>query len=309
MKSFKRPLPHTGTVWAVLAACSLVGLAGCQDIPILDRSYVSASVARAEHPTILVFEETEATCDAVKQTILKHLPPGTPLAQAQAALEHEGFTCHPFTQGARGFDLYAIPIYTLNRDGQKRILKERNRELVACLGTRTEDTCWHLKTDHLLIVLIPDEANNLRDVEVGMSSKTQSGADFFQAHPDIREPLGMPISLAQARMESAGFVCQRGEAGGRRTVHCERPAETVLGGRIIRVTLLADDASVICETRVHDKAGWFDAERCMLPHQDDALALAVARSAAFPARIGCRYALETAGVLMICCVLPYGGVR
>jgi hypothetical protein len=163
---------------------------------------------------------------------------------------------------------------------------------------------WHLTTDAVSLMMIPDKSNALRDVEVGLRRHTCMDAGFFKSQSDLHEPVGLTVTEAQARMEAAGFFCDRTAHGTpvRRALYCQRFVENPLGGRIIRVYLYPDESGVIRETEIVDGAGWFDAERCMWPRAEEGVTLAVAKGALFPVRVGCRYTLETAGFLLACCL-------
>ena len=292
-----------------LLACCCAVLAGCQGFRVLDHSLVLPKVP-AQSP-ILLFEETEATEDAVKQVVLRHVPPGTPIAQAQAALEKQGFICRPYSNWTMSFYRQAlIPSgYELSLDTLKRVHAERGRVPIFCHVARPELMDWRLRSHEIMIVLIPDEKQVLHEVEVGLRKHLQPDAQFFLANPDFHEPVGLPIAAAQSRMEAAGFQCTLVEAQAgfenRRHLFCHTFDEHALGGRIIRVHLFPDDAGVVRETRILDETGWFDAERCMLPGGEDTPAWAAAKGALFPVRVGCRYTLISVGYMM--CVLAISG--
>ena len=66
---------------AALFACYGALLMGCQSVPLLDGEYLPGRPPPAPH-ALLLFEETEATNEAVKQVVLRHVPPGTPIKEA-----------------------------------------------------------------------------------------------------------------------------------------------------------------------------------------------------------------------------------
>jgi hypothetical protein len=292
-----------------LLACCFAVLAGCQGIRVLDHSLDHPNVP-AKSP-ILLFEETEAAEDTVKQVILRHVPPGTPIAQAQTALAKQGFTCRPYSAWTMSFYRQALipSAYDLSLTALKRVHEQRERIPIFCHVSRPELMDWGLRSHEILVVLIPDEKQVLRDVEVGVRNHFQSDAQFFLAKPDFHEPVGLPIAEAQSRMEAAGFRCTLVEAKAgaesRRHLFCRTFDEHALGGSIIRVHLYPDEAGVVRETRILDETGWFDAERCMLPGSEDTSVWAVAKGALFPVRVGCRYTLISAGYMM--CVLAISG--
>ncbi len=293
---------------ALLASCCAV-LAGCQGLRVLDHSMVHPNVP-TQSP-ILLFEETEVTEDAVKQVVLRHVPPRTPIAQAQAELEKQGFTCRAYSSWTMSFNRLAlIPSgYDLSLAAQTRVNKQRDRVPIYCHVARPELMDWGLRSHEIMIVLIPDEKQVLRDVEVGLRKHLHPDAQFFLAKPDFHEPVGLPIAEAQKRMEAAGFQCTLVEAKAgsesRRHLFCQTFDEHALGGSIIRLHLYPDDAGVIRETRILDETGWFDAERCMLPGGEDTPGWAAAKGALFPVRVGCRYTLISVGYMM--CVLAISG--
>jgi hypothetical protein len=255
--------------------------------------------------------------DAIKQTVLRHIPPGTPLEQAQALLEQQEFTCHPASKAnlLLGSSDPIPPGVYLPGDVRKRLFQERNRHPIYCSTTRHELEEWHLKSFTVLVVLIPDEAQRLRDVEIGLARKWHPNTTFFQQRPDLHEPLGLPIEAAKARMTAAGFRCSDVQTGktGRdppSCIHCEAFDEWLLGGSIVRVRLYLDESGRVCESKVLDEGSLFDAERCMGLHGDESTAQAVGKAVVYPVRLGCRYALITVGltvgVTMAVTAMPYG---
>jgi predicted nucleotidyltransferase len=297
---------------SLFLCCAL--LAGCQTIP----TSWAPTPPPAPH-TILLFEETPPKCDAIKQTVLRHIPPGTPIEQAQAILEQHEFTCRPYSKPSFFLATSDPPvprgIYVPN-DVHKRLFQERERQPVYCQATLHEVEEWHLQSYTVLVVLIRDDANRLRDVEVGVSfQKRHENFAFFQLRPDLHEPLGLPIEAARARMTAAGFRCSELEADRagpdpRPHVHCEAFNEWLLGGQIVRVHLYPDEAGVIRESKVLEKASLFDPERSMWLHGDESTAEALAKGALYPVRLGVRYTLITAvvtiGVTMAVTAMPYG---
>jgi hypothetical protein len=311
----------------ILVCCSLV--AGCQNLPVLDCHYGGdwreAAAVRKDPQrsgsgqcntprTIVVFEETPADSEAVKQVVLRHIPPGTPIDQARALLEQQGFTCRahsalsayldPRPPVPRGYDL---PVST-----RERTNPERERQPVYCNAALQELQDWGLTTRLVLVVLYPDEANAVQALEVSIRSRVvrHPDAGFFARRPELHEPVGLPVEEARARMAAAGFFCTgveqpRGGPDARPYVLCQSFNENWLGGRVVRVYLYPDASGVVRQTRTPEGSSCFDAERSMLPHGDEPVPQAVCKGALFPVRAGCRYALVT-GTLVLCvtaCVL------
>src|SRR5437660_277409 len=121
---------------ATLLVCCCALLAGCQGIPPLDNPY--GRPPAPARPAILLFEETETTEDAIKQVVLRHVPPGTPIPQAQAALEKQGFTCRPYSRWTMSFNQQAlIPRgYDLPFDARKRVHEQSKHMPVYCHAAR-----------------------------------------------------------------------------------------------------------------------------------------------------------------------------
>jgi hypothetical protein len=251
--------------------------------------------------------------DAIKQIVLRHIPPGTPMEQAQALLEQQEFTCHPYRNANPFFGSSNLipPGVSLSSDAQKRLFRERDRHPIYCRATRYELEEWHLKSFTVLVVLIPDDERRLRDVEIGLSARQHPDVTFFQQRPDLHEPLGLPVDAAQGRMIAAGFRCSdvvTGKPGQepRPYVDCEAFNEWLLGGQIVRVRLYLDESGRIRESKVLDEGNLFDAERCMWLHGDESATQAIGKAAAYPVRLGCRYAFIAIGVAMAVTAMPYG---
>jgi hypothetical protein len=258
--------------------------------------------------------------DAIKETVLRHVPPGTPMDQAQAMLEQEEFTCRPDTKPNLffGSDHPIPPGVYLPADVQIRLSRQRGPRPIYCRATRHELEEWHLQAFTVLVVLVPDDAQHLRDVEIGLGRERHPNFSFFRQRPDLHEPLGLPPEAARARMTAAGFRCsdvRAGEPGQdpRPHIDCEAFDEWLLGGDIVRVRLYVDEGGLVCESKVLDKGRLFDDERCMWLHGDESTAEAVGRVAAYPVRLGGRYALLTtvctlglAALAMAVTAMPYG---
>ena len=153
---------------SLICACCFVVLTGCQGVPVLDGSFVPGPTPRARH-AIVLFEETEATNDAVKQVVLRHVPPGTPMAQAQEMLEQQRFTCRPYSLAKMGFfPQFLIPEgYTLPLDAGQRVLKERKRVPVYSIAEI-------------------QPGNTVVAVRVDPTDHTRVGIDFSVEPPSVR---------------------------------------------------------------------------------------------------------------------------
>jgi len=290
----------------LLGFCS--NLAGCQIMPIH-----SATAPVPEH-TIVLFREVEPKRDEIKQAVLGRIPLGTPIEQAQAVLEAQGFVCRPYSRLSQAFnpnELLSTGI-ALPPEVNKRLSKEHKNSPVYCRVTLPELQDWHLMSCVVLVVLIPDEARLVRDIEVGTASKHHPHAYFFTSKkPELREPTGLPVETARVRMEAAGFrskvvAAEARDKDSRPYVLCEVYDENPLGGLIIRVKLFTDEAGVVRETRVVEGEELFDAERCMLPHGDEGPIESACRYALFPVRAGCRYTLFAIALGMAITAMPYG---
>src|SRR5262249_24074410 len=115
---------------AVLCSCAI--LCGCQAIPL------GSTPTPPQPPTVCLFERAVADRDPIKQAVLRPLPPGTPMGQAQAALEREEFACHPDIT-ANPFFGTADPIprgVYLPGEARERLRRERDGPLIYCSGTR-----------------------------------------------------------------------------------------------------------------------------------------------------------------------------
>lgn len=294
--------------FTALFCCAI--LSGCQTVPL-------GRTPPPQPPLISLFEQTPADCDALKQVVLRHIPPGTPIEQAQALLETQEFTCQRppkpnFFFGSRD---PIPPGVSVSNEVGIRLSRERKRQPIYCQATRYEPGEWHLKSFTVLVVLIPDDAHRLCDVEVGLGRRRHPNSIFFQHHPTLHEPLGLPVEAAQSQMAAAGFRCSpvRIPASGpdlRPYIHCEAFDEWLLGGHVVRVRLYLDESGLVRESKVLDKDYLFDAERCMWLHGDESTPQAVGKAALYPVRLGCRYTIITVGVTlaltMAVTAMPYG---
>jgi hypothetical protein len=158
----------------------------------------------------------------------------------------------------------------------------------------------------------------VKDVEVVLG-KTLLHPDiqFFQNRADLHAPVGQPVDQARSQMAAAGFHCTgirpKGTDGDPRPhIRCQAFDENWMGGRIVRVHLYADESGVIREAKVLDKTAWFDAERCMLPHDNESAGEVALKGVLFPIRESGRYAaitLEIAAVLLAFSTMPPHGLH
>jgi len=314
-------------------ACCCAVLAGCQGVPALDDHYVSRPQNDAAVPTsrampagtvpqssqpkpkIRVFDEIEADSEAIKQLILRNIPPGTPLERAQAMLEEQGFSCRRYSFWTDACNHCIPPGYDLPAEVAKRLHAERDCRPLYCHATLPELQEWHLSSQRVLIVLVPDQTQNVKDVEVGRGHELlHPDIKFFQSRTDLHEPLGQAVDQARAHMAAFGFDCTavkpKGADGDARPhVLCQAFDENWMGGRIVRAHLYPDESGIIREAKVLDETGYFDAERCMLPHGDESTGKAVLKGVLFPVREGGRYAVVTIGIAAVVLALstmPYG---
>jgi hypothetical protein len=288
----------------LVAGLLCAAMAGCQSVPMR-----TSSAPVPEH-TIQLFEEVAADREAVRQVVLRHVPPGTPIAQAQAMLEERGFTCRPYSAATQFFhheDLIPRGV-ALPSPAYQQLARERKHRPVYCQARLPETQEWHLRSHTVLVVLVPDASQTVRDVQAGLGTHFHNNTAFFKARPELREPTGLSTEAAIARLRAAGFrpVDATGDRETRPHLICEAFDENPLGGQIVRVQLFPDEAGVIRETKVLDRVGLFDSERCMLPHGDEPTAVAIGRVALFPVRAGCGYALITVAVCMAITAMPYG---
>ncbi len=286
----------------LLFACLFAALAGCQGRPLRP---VQAPEAKPR-PTVFLFEEIEPDPNAVKQTVVRHLPPGMSVDLAQDLLEKQGFTCRPYSNWAWFFNRQNLipPEVSLPLDVQKRLHARRKFGPVFCHATLKGKGEWHLERYPVLVVLVPDEARKLAEVEADIRLTMHSRVKFFNERPDLREPVGLSVEAATARMAAAGFHCSGLQPEGadddaRPHVFCLAFNEGVLGGHIIRVHLYPDEAGVVRETDVRTEEGPFDAEWCMLPHGDETTTWAITKGVLFPVRIVTRYTLIAAAVALV----------
>jgi hypothetical protein len=290
---------------ALFVACCCMTLLGCQSVPL---NAVSDRPQPVEPwHTIPLFGGVVADREAIRQVAARQVPPGTPLAEARAILEQQGFRCRNWSIPTAIFipTLLVPPDMDLPSDVQKLLAKERDSRSVYCRADVNDQQEWHLQSYTVLVILLPDEKDAVHDLIVGVHANCNRYTNYFRTKPELHEPIGLPIAEAQARMASAGFRCK---ANGPHVL-CEAFDEHILGGYIVRVHLCADDAGIVRSTKVPDSENLFDAERCMLPHGDESTSEAVCRGVLFPVRAGCRYSVFALGAVAICMAItamPYG---
>jgi hypothetical protein len=289
---------------ALALFCFIAALPGCATVPAQPPP-PPPTPPRPQH-TVRLFEEIQPGHDAIREAVLRHVPVGTPIAPAQAALEGQGFTCRHYQMTSSLFlpdDLVPRGVF-LHGQARQHIFRERANQPVFARVTLPELQDWHQRDYTVVVVLIPDAAQTLQDVEVGLGTEQHRHAAFFEARPALREPVGLPLVQAGAHLQAFGFhlavdvparaVRDPRPGDGPAPVVYEAFDESFLGGQIVRVCLFADQAGIVREAQVLSHGGWFDAERCMLPRDDSPPAEVAWRTVLFPARVGCRYGAAAA---------------
>jgi hypothetical protein len=257
-------------------------------------------------PAIVLFEEVEAEPNAVKEVVLRHLPPGTAMERALASLQDQGFSCREYSNWGWFFNrTELIPAgIRLTLDQIQRIYAQRKQQPMFCYATLKGRAEWHLDSYCVLLVLIPDAAGALLDVETGVGRRRHWNEGFFKQRPELHDPVGLPLEEARTQLVNAGFYCMGDakdpEKDARPYVLLVAYDENLLGGKVVRVHLYSDNAGVVRETQVVEEPDFFDQEKCMLPHGDETPTWAVCKGALFPVRVVCRYTLITAAVCLAC---------
>jgi hypothetical protein len=232
-------------------------------------------------------------------------------------LEEQGFSCKRYSAWTGALNRSALipPDFELPAEAMRRLHADRDYRPLYCHATLPELREWHLESQRVLIVLVPDETQHVSDVVVAVGKKQLHwNIQFFESRPDLHEPLGQSIDQAKAQMAAAGFNCTGVEPKGadgdpRPHVRCKTFDENWMGGRIVRVHLYPDESGIIREAKVLTETDFLDPERCMLPHGDEPTGQAILKCALFPAREGGRYAvitLEVAMFMLALCAMPYG---
>ncbi|OAI39143.1 hypothetical protein AYO40_06025 [Planctomycetaceae bacterium SCGC AG-212-D15] len=277
------------------ALCCL--LLGCGSVP---RNPAPEIPVREE---IRLFDhEVAARSDAIEREVLDHVPPRIPADNAKAVLKANGFVC----QNSNWFSEPSLPsevIGNMVRRGRYGATdtKERKSGLraVACTnrkdvhGSSCVQSSWGREYETVLVLLHVDKAEIVQTVDVYAHRSRHPCCDFFQKHPDLREPVGIPLDQALANMQANGFQCKPVDGDGCPYTLCEAYSEWALGGTVIRVKLLTDQAGFVRDSEILRTGEMFDGERCMLPNPDDSRAQAWCKGAVFPLREATRITVFT----------------
>jgi hypothetical protein len=262
--------------------------------------------------------ETPTNPDSLRQVIVAHVPPGTPVAQAEQTLEAQGFTCRRYTAWNTLFTTQTVlpPGIYLSGETLDRLRRERANQPLCCMAYRDAVGYWGKGSAQILVLLFPDAAQRVQDVEVHTGSwEGHPYQDSFVKRPGLREPVGLPIATARALLEAAGFRCVSPaggdkDAAGRSFLLFRACDEFLLGGFLVRVRVYPDEAGIVRETDVLRDFEWFEGEQSMLPGPDDSPGLAVWKGAVYPVRLATRYAAITAfwavTIPLACFALKYG---
>lgn len=271
-------------VWMLLV---LGGLVGCQATPAV------VTKPAVPQPSVIWFcgHEMPADQEAIRTEVRRHVGPGLPVESARERLGQLGF-----------YGLYAgvykekpvsyLPAYTLTeRIFGRDPRRDKNFHSLICRASGYEIGHWN-QYHYLVTVSLPyDESGLITEVEVACSPlRTGRYANFFARHPDLHEPLGLPIEQAQALMQAHKFHCaykspEKGSAEQRHSLNCYAYDEYVLGGIIVRVQLLYDETRTVTGIEVAEKPGDFDGLRCMLPNNSDTVAGGIVKAVVFPVRL------------------------
>ncbi len=185
---------------------------------------------------------------------------------------------------------------SLGKDTRDRLHREQSNRPLCCVAYRDAVGHWGQASAEILVLLFPDAAQCVQDVEVHAGKwEGHPYQASFTKRPDLQEPVGLPVAAARARLEQAGFHCLSPAAGekdpaGRPCLLFRACDEHLLGGRLVRVRLYPDEAGIIRETEVLHEYAWFENEQCMLPGPDDSPLLAVCKGVLFPVRVTTLYA-------------------
>lgn len=269
------------STWAIWGSFLLVG---CQSIvpKLLPPSFVET------HPLLLEIHQA-ADLEAKRLTVLRLAPPGTSMEQAQATLTAQGFQFKPGTIWGCNFELATGT--DSRRQLYERVSNIPSQSVVACKAAWIPSGAWRLFSQHVLVVLVGDDRQQLKDVAIAEGKAFLPQVQFFRERPDLTEPVGLTGDQARVHMEKFGFRCAARTEDGQAVLFCQAWNENPLGGEVIRVRLFLDPLGVVRECRVQEESEWFDNEACMLPRSDDSPALAGFKTAVFPVRLATRYAL------------------
>jgi hypothetical protein len=242
----------------------------------------------------------------LRDEVLRVVAPGMPMDQAVAALKGQGLEAAFGLFNGPGFEFQTaltnccrLPRWRMTRRGEE------------CYLAPAEDVnAWGRVYWKVMVILVPDSAHLVKDVEVLVSLPVGDRCHaIFAARPELQDPVGLPLADVKARMEAAEFRCSLcdgdAQSRGRPYLLCWRRVEKALGGYVLRVRLYPDEAGVVRDSEILRGDRWFEAERCMLPAAEDSPEWYALRAALFPARVSCRYALI---MLALSLSNPYPGM-
>jgi hypothetical protein len=251
----------------------------------------ATEILRKPVPLIrLLGTELPSDNGVIREALLRVIPPDSPRERAEALLRADGL--EGTTLGETG-ELGFTTQYKKQRPGDP--LPDK------VFGARRPVFHeWGKNARAVVVFLIPGSGDTVKDVKVeggyGSWFEHEDTQHFFTAHPDLAEPVGLPVAEAEARMRAAGFCCTHesgDQRGGRGQEHllCEARDDRILLGSMVRVRLFYDQTGVIRDSAFVREGRWFDAERAMLPSADDSVGEYAYRAALFPARVTARYSL------------------
>jgi hypothetical protein len=265
----------------------LCALAGCQTAPPVPEPLVPKPTT-----TIRLFgHEIPAEAAVVQAEVLQHVSAGQPAETARAQMEACGFHC---LYGGTFDKMPAIyhPVRTLPELlGGRNEKKDRLFHSLVCRIDRSEIGNWGGRYFEVKVLLPYDENGLVSAVEVPrLWSRVSRCTAFFARHPELKEPVGLPVEQARALMQAQQFVCTDvappSSARDRRPyLACCAYHETPLGGNIIRVRLIHDQTRTVRDVEVVQKPGDFDELLCMLPNQSDTVGEGVFKGLVFPFRL------------------------
>lgn len=284
-------------------ACALV--VGCGSVPLQPAPPLREDVR-------LFQQEIPARPEAIDAKVQEKVAIGTTLTQATSILTATGFDCRK--EDLAAFFTSPVPAeieQEVGRTGQyARLHRKPDHDRIYCIVRKDVLGQWGKEYETVLVLLQVDRASVVQSIDTFAARKPHHCAEFFRAHPDLDEPAGLPLERAKERMEANGFRCspQKDNEGHPCTL-CEAHEEWVLGGKIIRVKLFTDAAGIVRDSEVVRKGELFDAERCMLPSEQDSRAQAWCKAAVFPVREATRVVTFTtlfaAGFTLVCFAHPY----
>jgi hypothetical protein len=265
-----RPAPESKPMRR-LPVLLLAALAGCQLAPA-----VPAPAAVKPPPTIRLFgEEVPAEAMAVQAAVLRHIPPGLPATTASARLAAAGFTCP---------DAEMLDPKPAGPDGWKAGRLDR---LVCSIG-RHEAGDWGGLYFNVEVTIPCGEDGLVKAAEVPRLWRERNRCTaFFARHPELKQPVGLPLEQARAALQAQGFCCDEIRPGGgsRPYLACRFYEENPVGGTIIRVHLVGDESGTVRDVEVVQQPGRFDDLLCLLPNEGDTLGAVVLKGMVFPLRL------------------------